>query len=208
MSKDSETYHKLIVAAAACFSEKGFNGTSVREIALRAGISQGAMYTYFKGKDELIEAIILEEQKSALAKQQESQKGTCFELICRLAISCIQDVGYPSSHSLWVEIIAESARKENLRATFVASDIVMREGIGQIIRQGIAAGEFSKQVDPEEATMTIFALIDGFIGRKAMTPSFNVETEIPRFSEVMAAILQKTPGTSDERYGGLKPQRA
>lgn len=41
-----------------------------------------------------------------------------------------------------------------------------------------------------------------------MTPSFNVETEIPRFSEVMAAILQKTPGTSDERYGGLKPQRA
>lgn len=41
MSKDSETYHKLIVAAAACFSEKGFNGTSVREIAQRAGISQG-----------------------------------------------------------------------------------------------------------------------------------------------------------------------
>ncbi len=36
----------------------------MREIALRAGISLGAMYTYFKGKDELIEAIILEEQKN------------------------------------------------------------------------------------------------------------------------------------------------
>lgn len=46
MSKDSETYHKLIVAAAACFSEKGFNGTSVREIAQRAGISQGDVHLF------------------------------------------------------------------------------------------------------------------------------------------------------------------
>lgn len=193
MSKDSETYHKLIVAAAACFSEKGFNGTSVREIAQRAGISQGAMYTYFKSKDELVEAIILEEQKSALAKQQEPLHGTCFGQICRLAISCIQEVGYPSSHSLWVEIIAESARKENLRVAFIASDKVMREGVAHIIRKGIVAGEFSPRVDPEEATMTIFALIDGFIGRKAMMPSFEIEAQITRFTDVMAAVLQKLP---------------
>lgn len=193
MSKDSETYHKLIVAAAACFAEKGFNGTSVREIALRAGISLGAMYTYFKGKDELVEAIILEEQKSALAKQQEPLHGTCFGQICRLAISCIQEVGYPSSHSLWVEIIAESARKENLRVAFIASDKVMREGVADIIRKGVAAGEFSPHVDTQEATMTIFALIDGFIGRKAINPAFNVKTDVRNFTVIMASILQKLP---------------
>ncbi|PAW91698.1 hypothetical protein CKQ79_28945, partial [Klebsiella pneumoniae] len=33
--------------------KKGFSATSVREISTRAGISQGAMYTYFKSKDEL-----------------------------------------------------------------------------------------------------------------------------------------------------------
>lgn len=189
MLNNSETYHKLIVAAAACFAEKGFNGTSVREIALRAGISLGAMYTYFKGKDELIEAIILEEQKSALAKHQERFDGSHFAQICALAVSCIEEVGYPSSHQLWVEIIAESARKPTLRQIFVNSDRIMRDGMAQIIAQGIAAGEFSPQIDAEEATLTIFALIDGLIGRKAMNPAFTVAKDLPHFASVMAAIL-------------------
>ncbi|MBM0887714.1 helix-turn-helix transcriptional regulator, partial [Escherichia coli] len=44
MLKKNEKYNKLITAAAACFAEKGFSATSVREISTRAGISQGAMY--------------------------------------------------------------------------------------------------------------------------------------------------------------------
>ena len=191
MLNNSETYHKLIVAAAACFAEKGFNGTSVREIALRAGISLGAMYTYFKGKDELIEAIILEEQKSALAKHQERFEGSHFAQICALAVSCIEEVGYPSSHQLWVEIIAESARKPALRQIFVNSDRIMRDGMAQIIAQGIAAGELSTHVNVEEATLTIFAFIDGLIGRKAMNPAFTVAKDLPHFDNVMATILNK-----------------
>ncbi|EPL8196152.1 TetR/AcrR family transcriptional regulator [Klebsiella aerogenes] len=191
MLNNSETYHKLIVAAAACFAEKGFNGTSVREIALRAGISLGAMYTYFKGKDELIEAIILEEQKSALAKHQERFEGSHFAQICALAVSCIEEVGYPSSHQLWVEIIAESARKLALRQIFVNSDRIMRDGMAQIITRGIAAGELSPHVNVEEATLTIFALIDGLIGRKAMNPAFSVAKDLPHFDHIMATILDK-----------------
>lgn len=76
MLKNTETYHKLITAAAACFAEKGFNATSVREISTRAGISQGAMYTYFKSKDELIRAIVLEEQNTALAAHNEPCSGS------------------------------------------------------------------------------------------------------------------------------------
>ena len=198
MLNNSETYHKLIVAAAACFAEKGFNGTSVREIAMRAGISLGAMYTYFKGKDELIEAIILEEQKSALAKHQERFDGSHFAQICALAVSGIEEVGYPSSHQLWVEIIAESSRKPELRNIFVSSDKVMRQGMAQIVANGIAAGEFSPQVDAEEATLTIFALIDGLIGRKAMNTSFMVAKDLPHFNNVMAAILHKN--SDDESH--------
>ncbi|WP_204336693.1 TetR family transcriptional regulator C-terminal domain-containing protein, partial [Proteus mirabilis] len=67
----------------------------------------------------------------------------------------IEEVGYPSSHQLWVEIIAESARKPALRQIFVNSDRIMRDGMAQIIAQGIAAGELSPHVNVEEATLTI-----------------------------------------------------
>ncbi|MDO6409906.1 TetR/AcrR family transcriptional regulator [Pantoea phytobeneficialis] len=189
MTKDSATYHKLITAAADCFAEKGFNATSVREIALRAGISQGAMYTYFRSKDELISAIVLEEQKSALNAQNESFSGSFLERICSLVSSCISDVGYPATHRLWVEIIAESARNTSLGNTFISSDIAMRHGIGNIIRQGIESGEFRKNLVVEETTIVIFAIIDGLIARKAINKDFSPHKDLSTFSDVLRHLL-------------------
>lgn len=115
MLKKTETYHKLITAAAACFAEKGFSATSVREISTRAGISQGAMYTYFKSKDELVKAIVLEEQNSALTAHNATYAGSYFDRLCAQVTSCISEIGYPITHQLWVEIMAESARNPELR---------------------------------------------------------------------------------------------
>ena len=79
MLKKTETYHKLITAAAACFAEKGFSATSVREISTRAGISQGAMYTYFKSKDDLATAVTEYYQKILLEQFQNSSQGNDWE---------------------------------------------------------------------------------------------------------------------------------
>lgn len=189
MTKDTATYHKLITAAAECFAEKGFNASSVREIATRAGISQGAMYTYFKSKDGLISAIVLEEQKTALDAQNKPFTGTYLQKICSLISACISDVGYPANHPLWVEIIAESARNPSLRDTFISSDIAMRHGIGNIIQQGIASGEFSRDIDTEETTILLFALIDGLIARKAINKKFSAKKELPSLADVIRRML-------------------
>lgn len=127
MLKKTETYHKLITAAAACFAEKGFSATSVREISTRAGISQGAMYTYFKSKDELVKAIVLEEQNSALTAHNATYAGSYFDRLCAQVTSCISEIGYPITHQLWVEIMAESARNPELRKTYISSDDIMRK---------------------------------------------------------------------------------
>ncbi|MGK3135149.1 TetR/AcrR family transcriptional regulator [uncultured Pantoea sp.] len=189
MLKDTETYHKLITAAAACFAEKGFSATSVREISTRAGISQGAMYTYFKGKDELIRAIVLEEQNSALIAHDEPYAGSHFDRLCRQVASCISDVGYPVTHHLWVEIMAESARNQDLKKTFISSDKIMRQSIAGIIEKGIAAGEFRRELNPEEVTIILFAFIDGLIARKAINPDFSFSRDVPAFPDLMAKIL-------------------
>jgi AcrR family transcriptional regulator len=45
-------------AAAALFSTRGFLETSMEEIARAAGLSKGGMYHYFKGKTEILFAIL------------------------------------------------------------------------------------------------------------------------------------------------------
>ncbi len=46
------------LAAIACFTRKGFHGTTTRDIAKGAGVSTGAMYAHYKGKDQLFAAVI------------------------------------------------------------------------------------------------------------------------------------------------------
>ncbi|MFS2221716.1 TetR/AcrR family transcriptional regulator [Pantoea sp. B65] len=188
-SEKSATYHRLITAAAACFSEKGFNATSVSDIARRAAVSQGAMYTYFKGKGELITAIVMEEQHTALQNYTLSYQCSPFERICQLMKSCINEVGYPADHRLWVEIIAESSRNQTVRETFILTDKIMRDGIKSIISAGIARGDFAGDLDLEASTIALFALIDGLIARKAINTDFNLERDMPGFNRLVEKIL-------------------
>ena len=41
------------------FFEKGYFGSTIDEIARRAGISKGTVYLYFKNKDELYVSLML-----------------------------------------------------------------------------------------------------------------------------------------------------
>jgi len=45
---------KLLKVAAACFNEKGFSGTSLKDVAQKLNISDAAIYYYVKNKAELV----------------------------------------------------------------------------------------------------------------------------------------------------------
>ncbi|GAA3949179.1 TetR/AcrR family transcriptional regulator [Actinomadura viridis] len=48
---------QILDAARACFIRKGVHETSMQDIFAEAGLSAGAVYRYFKSKNEIIEAI-------------------------------------------------------------------------------------------------------------------------------------------------------
>lgn len=50
---------RAIRSAAAVFAEKGFHGSSTRDIAERLGIQQGSLYYYFKSKEEALGEVCL-----------------------------------------------------------------------------------------------------------------------------------------------------
>ncbi|NOY05820.1 MAG: TetR/AcrR family transcriptional regulator [Chlorobi bacterium] len=52
------TREKILDRSLVLFANKGFHGTSIQMIAEAAGISKGLIYSHFKSKDDLLEAII------------------------------------------------------------------------------------------------------------------------------------------------------
>ncbi len=56
-ARSQETLHRILDAAEALVSEKGFEDTPVAEVVRRAGSSVGAFYTRFADKDGLLHAL-------------------------------------------------------------------------------------------------------------------------------------------------------
>src|SRR5215831_14032247 len=48
---------QILDAARICFIRNGFHVTSMQDVIAEAGLSVGAVYRYFKSKNEIIEAI-------------------------------------------------------------------------------------------------------------------------------------------------------
>lgn len=60
MSNDKETKSKLLLSARKEFMEKGYNKASLRNICKNAGVTTGALYFFFKDKEDLFAAIVEE----------------------------------------------------------------------------------------------------------------------------------------------------
>ena len=48
---------QILSAAIACVAEEGFHKTTMAHVIQRSGLSAGAVYGYFRGKDEIIGAM-------------------------------------------------------------------------------------------------------------------------------------------------------
>jgi AcrR family transcriptional regulator len=55
------TRQAILDAALALFAEKGYFGTSLRDVATAVGVRESALYNYFPGKEALFEALIAAE---------------------------------------------------------------------------------------------------------------------------------------------------
>lgn len=57
LPQGAETRDRILDAAMDLFIEQGFDGTSLREIAERVGVTKAALYYYFPSKDEILLAL-------------------------------------------------------------------------------------------------------------------------------------------------------
>lgn len=59
--KKQQTRQAIMLAAVKLFSEKGFEKTSIEELAKEAGIGKGTIYSYFQTKSDILHAFCEDE---------------------------------------------------------------------------------------------------------------------------------------------------
>jgi len=58
ITEEKTTKERIFEAAIDLFAQKGFDATSMREIAEAVGIKKASMYSHYKSKDEILEKIV------------------------------------------------------------------------------------------------------------------------------------------------------
>ncbi|MCX7725276.1 MAG: TetR/AcrR family transcriptional regulator [Chitinispirillaceae bacterium] len=65
------TRAKILIEAERLFSEKGFDATSVDEIAKKSNVNKALIYYYFKSKDDILEALFSSAVKEIISMIEE-----------------------------------------------------------------------------------------------------------------------------------------
>ncbi len=182
---------RILHAAQKCFVERGFRAASMATIAETAAMSPGLIYRYFRGKNEIILAII--EQQLGVARERIAELHATEDIAAALAGSygvAEQEDGERISAPLFLEMSAEATRNTQIAAAAHVSDAAVREAIAQVLMRGSAQGGYgmSRAAAVERALM-LMCLFEGLRVREAREPRLNRKLLKAALTRLLAAIL-------------------
>jgi AcrR family transcriptional regulator len=156
---------QILKAAVQVIASKGLCDTGIKDVADRAGTSPALVIYYFGTKDALLaEALAFAEdrfyaQTAEAVAGMASARDRLVELVrCSCSVGEAEDDF--DEWVLWLDLWARAAHKPDVARDRQAMDQRWRTTIGEIVRQGQAAGEFAP-VDAAAFALRLAALIDG-----------------------------------------------
>lgn len=149
----------ILIAAAELFRDRGYAGTSMRDLARAVDLQVSSLYNHIKGKQELLQDICFanahryQEGITAIEASAQSATERVRALLALHIDMATQDfTSITSFNDEWRHLEEPAlSRFKQLRRTY-------EERFLQIIRQGIQSGEFSVN-DPQLALFTILSAV-------------------------------------------------
>jgi AcrR family transcriptional regulator len=126
---------QILAAAARCFSERGFHATTMRAICREAGLSAGAVYTWFPSKTAIIEAL----GQLGLERNRSARAGLGNGTDPRAALDAYleyqqQVLDDPARVSIQAHLLAEAARGTEAGETLRRSVDEGEQMLGGVVR--------------------------------------------------------------------------
>lgn len=143
---------EILDAALAVFSELGFAGARVEDVAARAGLSKGAVYLYFESKHEILKALVrrlAERVVGAAEAMVESDHGDAEKTLRGLLSFVAVQLANPSVSAAPRIVLAEAQRFPEIGVLYREAVISRgRRLVARLCDRGIAQGIF-RDIDRE-----------------------------------------------------------
>lgn len=128
MSKEMDTKELIMEAASELFNAKGYQGTTIRDIAKKAKVNTANISYYFEGKQGLLEACIisffepyllcLEEE---MAKLDTESPELCLKRAIRNVL-CFQSEHHLLARFVWREVTIDSQMSREIISSYLMKE--------------------------------------------------------------------------------------
>ncbi|MDC8760681.1 TetR/AcrR family transcriptional regulator [Janthinobacterium fluminis] len=160
----AQTRARLIDTAQQLFVTNGYGGTSIRDIADRAGYSQGAFYSNFASKEEVLLELLrghMEAEGAQLSKILDSEGHApeqIFEELQTWAATLNHDADWCM---MSIELQLHANRSPTFATKYQAVWDAHRGRLGGVVGKLFAALGRTPPADPEELAAAFMALTHG-----------------------------------------------
>jgi AcrR family transcriptional regulator len=211
--KDSKAT-EIASVALRLFSQRGYDGTSMLDIARGAGVGKSTLYDYFTTKEALFKAATHVWVRARVTGLREFLDGFDDPLRQLREIANYVATAVNSHQEQKVCMMLEFLRQTFIeggalyqQSTFLLEE--MREApkiIEEVLLQGVAQGVFKPQVAPTAGKLAVnlIAFLDGIVFRWILVKeSISIRDQISLYIENLVSFCRVPPDSADT--GGLDP---
>jgi TetR/AcrR family transcriptional regulator, transcriptional repressor of aconitase len=197
---------QILEAARACLQEHGLEAVSMEMIIARSGLSTGAVYGYFKGKDEIINAVIVdgtramaEDLAPILMNPDPPPLPEFVSQVLRTVVSFGQhkkggiDRLQVSLHG-WSHSQSDPQLKAAARVGYGG----LRELFKDAVRRWQEAGKIDVAVDPEAVAQLLTSITLGFVAQRTLAGSADVAAHVSAL-EALTHLSDREPSVEGIR---------
>jgi AcrR family transcriptional regulator len=169
LARKDERRRQILLAATTCFARKGFHATTILDICAEAGLSAGAVYSYFDSKDGILNALAqsgrtLADRRQLAADAQTDPLERLKAFLMELALP-----GNAKINQFDLRSWAEAIGNRQLR------DIYLEARGGTIdALTGLVAPLATGETTPNDIAELVLAVIVGCETRRAIQPNADV----------------------------------
>jgi AcrR family transcriptional regulator len=160
---------QIVAAARSCVAEQGFHKTTMADVIAASDLSAGAVYGYFKSKEDIVAAIAEEALSSVdelfgsvLVNEEPVRPLLVFERVLKHIVSIAERPGGDVTR-IALQAWAESLRNPAVMEIAGGKYRMLRSRFAEVARRAQADGTIPADADPEQVAQVLFGFVPGFI---------------------------------------------
>jgi AcrR family transcriptional regulator len=192
---------RILRAAAALFASRGFERTSMQDIARRSRLAVGTIYNYFRSKPELILALVQRDTHAGLQAGEAVLKHPPSDPVAAVQELLARAVEPFARHdrNLWRELTAAALKDPELRSGFFAADLRLIGLVAALLGELRARGELRRDLDTGRGAVCLYGIF--FSWYMAHLNSEAIDHETFR-AELRAGVALAMNGYLERAPGG------